>query len=63
MSAPAASEAPPGSHIRKPKLVQASLFANSEDPILQELWALDVTNATPEEITAQVRRWQRELRS
>jgi DNA mismatch repair protein MutS len=57
-----ASESPAGSRIRRPKLVQPSLFANSEDPILQELRALDVTNATPEEIAAQVRRWQHELR-
>jgi DNA mismatch repair protein MutS len=57
-----ASETHAACPIRNPKLVQPSLFANSDDPILQELRALDVTKMTPEEIAAQVRRWQRELR-
>jgi DNA mismatch repair protein MutS len=58
-----ASENPAPGRIRRPKVVQPSLFANSEDPILEELRALDVAKMTPDEIAAQVRRWQRELRS
>jgi DNA mismatch repair ATPase MutS len=51
----------PGARIRRPKVVQPSLFANTEDPVLQALRELDVGRATPEEVVAQVRRWQREL--
>jgi DNA mismatch repair protein MutS len=58
-----ASENPAPGRVRWPKVVQPSLFANSEDPILEELRALDVAKMTPDEIAAQVRRWQRELRS
>jgi DNA mismatch repair protein MutS len=57
-------EAPerPGAKVRKPRVVQSSLFAGTEDPILQELRELDLARATPEEVAAQVRRWQRDLR-
>ncbi len=58
-----ASESPAPGRIRKPKTVQPSLFANSEDPILQALRALDVSALPAEEVVTQVRRWQRELRS
>jgi len=47
-----ASEGPAGARIRRPKVVQPSLFANSEDPILQELRALDAAKLTPEEVAA-----------
>ena len=49
--------------IRRPRIVQRSLFANMEDPILQALRDLDVNKTPPEEIVAAVRRWRRELRS
>jgi DNA mismatch repair protein MutS len=51
----------PGAKIRKPKKVEASLFANAEDPILQEIRDLDVRKMTPEEVAARVKRWQRDL--
>jgi DNA mismatch repair protein MutS len=47
--------------IRRPKVVQASLFAGTEDPVLTDLRQFDLAKATPEEVAAQVRRWQREL--
>jgi DNA mismatch repair protein MutS len=56
-------EAPdhPGAKLRKPKLVQASLFANVNDPILEELRELDLSRTSPAELLARVRRWQRDL--
>ena len=48
--------------IRRPRVVQRSLFAHMEDPILQALRELDLNRATPEEILALVRRWKRDLR-
>jgi hypothetical protein len=52
----------PEGRIRRPRRVQpASLFANMEDPVLQELRALKLAGLSPEEIVARVRRWQREL--
>jgi hypothetical protein len=51
----------PGARIRKPKVVQASLFANTEDPILGDLRSLDLSRMTAEEVVARVRRWQRDL--
>jgi DNA mismatch repair protein MutS len=56
-------EAPdrPG-RIRRPRTVQRSLFANTEDPVLQALRELDLNQMTPEEIVAAVRRWKRDLR-
>jgi DNA mismatch repair protein MutS len=51
----------PNAKIRKPKKVEASLFASAEDPILQEIRDLDVRKMTPEEIAARVKRWQRDL--
>jgi DNA mismatch repair protein MutS len=51
----------PGAKVRKPKVVQLSLFANSEDPVLQAVRRLDLERATPEEVIAELRRWQREL--
>jgi DNA mismatch repair protein MutS len=51
----------PGARIRRPRLVQASLFAHTEDPVLEALRRFDVEGARPEEVAEQVRRWQREL--
>jgi DNA mismatch repair protein MutS len=53
----------PTARIRRPRVVQPSLFAKTEDPVLQELRAFGVAKATPAEIAAAVRRWQRELGS
>jgi DNA mismatch repair protein MutS len=52
----------PGAKVRKPRLVQSSLFANTRDPVLEELRDLDLGRATPEEVVSRVRRWQREVR-
>jgi DNA mismatch repair protein MutS len=56
-------EAPdrPG-RIRRPRVVQRSLFAGMEDPVLQALREFDLNKATPEELLAAVRRWKRDLR-
>jgi DNA mismatch repair protein MutS len=52
----------PGNRIRRPRAVQQSLFANTDDPVLQALRELDVAKLSLEDVVAQVRRWQRELR-
>jgi DNA mismatch repair protein MutS len=51
----------PAAKIRKPRRVEASLFANADDPILQEIRDLDWRKLTPEELAALVKRWQRDL--
>jgi DNA mismatch repair protein MutS len=48
--------------VRRPRTEQRSLFANMQDPILQALRELDLERMTPEEVTAAVRRWKRDLR-
>jgi DNA mismatch repair protein MutS len=60
-SHPVQTEERPAAKIRKPRKVEASLFANAEDPILQEIRELDVKKLTAEEIAANVKRWQRDL--
>ncbi len=52
----------PGAKIRRPRIVQASLFARSDDPVIEAVREVDVGALTPEEVVAEVRRWQRELR-
>ncbi len=52
----------PGAKLRRPRIVQSSLFANSEDPILEALRQFDVAAAKPEDVVAQVAKWQRDLR-
>jgi DNA mismatch repair protein MutS len=52
-----------GGRIRRPRVVQRSLFANTEDPVLAALRELDLDKLSPEEVTAAVRRLQRDLRS
>ncbi len=47
--------------IRKPRVIQASLFARTEDPVLTDVREFDLSKATPEEVVARVRRWQREV--
>jgi DNA mismatch repair protein MutS len=51
----------PGARLRRPRVIQASLFANSDDPVLEALRSLDMTALTPEEVVAHVRRWQADL--
>ncbi len=51
----------PQARIRRPRLVQPSLFAGTEDPILQELRGLDVTGMSAEQLQELLRRWQRDL--
>jgi len=48
---------------RRPRLVEPSLFANSEDPVLMALRETDVEKMTPEQALDKLRRWQRELHS
>jgi DNA mismatch repair protein MutS len=52
----------PADHIARPRLVQASLFAGTDDPVLVALREIDVEGMKPEEVVEQVRRWQHELR-
>jgi DNA mismatch repair protein MutS len=46
---------------RKRRSVQPSLFAGSEDPVLQAVRAFDAEHASPEEALAQIKRWRRDL--
>ena len=50
----------PGRRKRRP--AQPSLFASSDDPVLQALREFDADHATPEQVLEQVKRWRRELR-
>jgi DNA mismatch repair protein MutS len=52
----------PADHIARPRLVQASLFAGTDDPVLLSLREFDLDGLRPEEVVEQVRKWQRELR-
>jgi len=56
-------ERPQGKGPRKPKLVEASLFAHTEDPVLVEVREANLLSLTPEEAMILLKRWQRELRS
>ncbi len=59
----AAPEAPAVHGPRRPRRVEPSLFANTDDPVLAALREADVEKLTAEEALATLRRWQRELRS
>jgi DNA mismatch repair protein MutS len=48
-------------HRRKRRQQQPSLFAGSDDPVLQALRAFDADTAAPEEALAQIKRWRRDL--
>jgi DNA mismatch repair protein MutS len=50
-----------GEHLRRPKVVQASLFGGTEDPVLAELRDFDPDGMSLEDLLARVRRWQRDL--
>lgn len=47
--------------LSRPKLVQPSLFASSEDPILSALRELDTIALSGEQAIALIQRWQREI--
>ncbi len=52
----------PDDTIRKPRKMEvASLFANMEDPVMQELRELRLDRVDAKELASLVRRWQREL--
>jgi DNA mismatch repair protein MutS len=48
---------------RRPRLLESSLFAQTEDPVLVDLREVNLDALTPEEAMILLRRWQRELRS
>jgi DNA mismatch repair protein MutS len=48
---------------RRPKLIQSSLFANTEDPVLQHLREIDLAELSPDDALRQLHNWQRDLRS
>src|SRR5207249_4459605 len=56
-----ASQPAQGATIARPRLMQTSLFAGTEDPVLVALRTLDLRHLTAEQVIEQVRRWQREL--
>jgi DNA mismatch repair protein MutS len=58
-----AAPARPEARIRKPRLVQSSLFAQTEDPVMQALREVNLEGLTPEGVVELVRSWQREVGS
>ncbi|NDH05846.1 hypothetical protein EBX93_07960, partial [bacterium] len=48
--------------IRRPKIIQGSLFAGTEDPVLTSLRELDLSKISPEQLQALIIRWQKDLR-
>ncbi|MFO0877506.1 MAG: DNA mismatch repair protein MutS [Gemmataceae bacterium] len=54
-------EVRPAAHLARPRLVQASLFAGTEDPVLVALRDADLESLTSDQIAALARQWQREL--
>ncbi|MBM4096079.1 MAG: DNA mismatch repair protein MutS [Planctomycetes bacterium] len=50
-----------GGTIRNPRLVQSSLFAGSDDPVLAEIAGIDPRSLTGEAAIALLARWKREL--
>ncbi|MBY0230717.1 MAG: DNA mismatch repair protein MutS, partial [Gemmataceae bacterium] len=57
----AAQPAQAGALLSKPKLVQASLFAGTDDPVLAALREADTERLSGEEALELLRKWQREL--
>jgi DNA mismatch repair protein MutS len=55
-------EARPAAHLSRPKLVQPSLFAGAEDPVLTALRETDVEALNGEQAVELIRRWKREVR-
>ncbi len=52
----------PQDHISRPRLVQTSLFAGTDDPVLVALRDFEVDGVPGEALAEQIRRWQNELR-
>jgi len=48
-------------YLSRPRLIQASLFAGTDDPVLTALREFDPDAVSAEEVVEQVRRWKREL--
>ena len=57
----ASSQEPPQTVIKNPRLIQSSLFANSQDPVLEEIRALDLARVSAHEALELITRWRREL--
>jgi DNA mismatch repair protein MutS len=51
-----------GEHLRRPKVIQASLFAGTTDPVLEDLRGFDPEGMSRDEIVAHIQRWQREVK-
>src|SRR5262249_48637735 len=51
----------PADHISRPRLVQASLFAGTDDPVLAALREIDPDTLSADEVVEQVRQLRREL--
>jgi DNA mismatch repair protein MutS len=51
-----------GALIRRPKIIQGSLFASTEDPILASLRELDVAKFSSDQLLDLIIRWQKDLR-
>jgi DNA mismatch repair protein MutS len=56
-----AAQPTPEAMISRPKLMQTSLFAGTEDPVLVALRELDLRRLSAEQVVEHVRSWQREL--
>ncbi len=52
---------PPGATIQSPRIIQSSLFADSEDPLLDEIRAIDPQSLGPDRAIELVNKWVREL--
>ncbi len=52
----------PQDHISRPRLVQTSLFAGTDDPVLLALRDFEVDGVPGEALAEQIRRWQNQLR-
>jgi DNA mismatch repair protein MutS len=51
-----------GALIRRPKIIQGSLFASTDDPILASLRELDVAKFSSDQLLDLIIRWQKDLR-
>ncbi len=56
------SNEPDGALVRRPKVIQGSLFASTEDPILASLRELDLTKLSSDQLLDLIIRWQKDLR-
>lgn len=56
-----APASPPGATIQAPRIIQSSLFADADDPLLDEIRAIDPQALTPDRAQELVTKWVREL--